>query len=73
VIALRREPGGFSGFIDGAAHHLALHAKCDIPGIHYTGLSLEETLREGWRKAVHPDDEMRVLGAWMEALARGRF
>lgn len=33
VIGLRREPGGFSGFIGGTAHHLALHAKCNILGI----------------------------------------
>ncbi|HTU50201.1 MAG TPA: universal stress protein [Acidobacteriaceae bacterium] len=33
VIGLRREPGGFSGFIGGTAHRLALHAKCDILGI----------------------------------------
>ena len=33
VIGLRREPGGFSGFIGGTAHHLALHSKCNILGI----------------------------------------
>ena len=33
VIGLRREPGGFSGFVGGTAHHLALHAKCNILGI----------------------------------------
>ena len=33
VIGLRREPGGFSGFIGGTSHHLALHAKCNILGI----------------------------------------
>jgi nucleotide-binding universal stress UspA family protein len=33
VIGLRHEPGGFSGFIGGTAHHLALHAKCNILGI----------------------------------------
>ena len=33
VIGVRREPGGFSGFIGGTAHHLALHAKCNILGI----------------------------------------
>jgi len=33
VIGLRRESGGFSGFIGGTAHHLALHAKCNILGI----------------------------------------
>ncbi|MGC1872231.1 MAG: PAS domain-containing sensor histidine kinase [Acidobacteriaceae bacterium] len=37
--------------------------------LDYTGLSLEESVGEGWRAAVHPDDEMRTLGAWMQSLA----
>ena len=37
--------------------------------LDYSGLSLEESLGEGWRKAVHPDDELRVLRTWMEAVA----
>ena len=36
--------------------------------LDYSGLSLEESLGDGWRKAVHPDDEMRVLRTWMEAV-----
>ncbi len=40
--------------------------------LDYTGMSLEETCGEGWRKAVHPDDELRVLQSWMEALAADR-
>jgi len=39
--------------------------------LDYSGLRLEEICGEGWRKAVHPDDELRTLDAWMEALARG--
>ncbi len=38
--------------------------------LDYTGLSLEELLGEGWRKVIHPEDELRTLAAWMEALAR---
>ncbi len=38
--------------------------------LDYTGLRLEEICDEGWRKAVHPDDELRTLGAWTEALQR---
>ena len=38
--------------------------------LDYSGLTLEEILGEGWRKAVHPEDELRVLQGWMEALAR---
>jgi PAS domain S-box-containing protein len=37
--------------------------------LDYGGLTLEEICGEGWRKALHPDDELRTLGAWMEALA----
>ena len=39
--------------------------------LDYTGLSLEESVGEGWRAAVHPDDEMRTLDAWKESLATG--
>ncbi|MGB8477273.1 MAG: PAS domain-containing protein [Acidobacteriaceae bacterium] len=38
--------------------------------LDYTGLSLEASLGDGWRAAVHPEDELRVLGTWMEALQR---
>ncbi|HET9101600.1 MAG TPA: PAS domain-containing protein, partial [Acidobacteriaceae bacterium] len=38
--------------------------------LNYTGLTLEEIVGEGWRKAVHPDDDLRTLGAWMEALTK---
>ncbi len=38
--------------------------------LDFTGMSLEESLGEGWRAAVHPDDEFHTLGAWMEARAR---
>jgi PAS domain S-box-containing protein len=37
--------------------------------LDYTGLSLEASLGEGWRSVVHPEDEARTFGAWMEALA----
>lgn len=44
---------------------------------HWLGIvdrSLEECLGEGWRKAVHPDDEEEVFAAWKEAaLARQAF
>ncbi|MEM9922315.1 MAG: PAS domain S-box protein [Cyanobacteria bacterium P01_D01_bin.50] len=32
-----------------------------------TGLSIEESLGNGWIKALHPDDCERVLKAWQEA------
>jgi PAS domain S-box-containing protein len=38
--------------------------------LDYTGMTLEESQGEGWRAAVHPEDEMRVLDGWMKALAR---
>jgi len=33
VVGLRREPGGFSRYLGGTAHQLALHAKCDVLGV----------------------------------------
>ncbi len=36
--------------------------------LDYTGLSLEEVLGKGWRQAVHPDDKLRTIGAWMQSL-----
>jgi nucleotide-binding universal stress UspA family protein len=33
VVGLRWEPGGLSQLLGGTAHHLALHARCDILGI----------------------------------------
>lgn len=38
--------------------------------LNYSGMTLEETCGEGWRAAIHPEDEMRVIEAWVEALAR---
>jgi len=37
--------------------------------LDYTGLSLEASLGEGWRAVIHPEDEPRTLGGWMEAVA----
>ena len=36
--------------------------------LDYGGLTLEEICGEGWRKGLHPDDELRTIGAWMKAL-----
>lgn len=36
----------------------------------YSGMTMEETQGEGWRAAVHPEDELRVLDAWRKALMR---
>jgi diguanylate cyclase (GGDEF)-like protein/PAS domain S-box-containing protein len=33
------------------------------------GLSLQESIGEGWCKAVHPEDRQRVLAEWLAALA----
>lgn len=38
--------------------------------LDYTGLTLEESIGEGWRAAVHPEDQLHVLEEWMKALAR---
>ena len=35
--------------------------------VDYTGLSLEETLGQGWTKPFHPDDQLRAWDAWRDA------
>jgi PAS domain S-box-containing protein len=35
-----------------------------------TGLSLEDALREGWAKSLHPDDRDRVFRDWFESVAK---
>jgi PAS domain S-box-containing protein len=37
-----------------------------------TGLNLEESLGDGWRKAVHPDDAQQVFADWKTAVDHGR-
>jgi two-component system, cell cycle sensor histidine kinase and response regulator CckA len=37
--------------------------------IDYTGLSLEESLGDGWTKPFHPDDKQLALEAWQKATA----
>lgn len=38
-----------------------------------TGLSLDESLGDGWLNAVHPDDRARALEAWGNAVTAGVF
>lgn len=38
--------------------------------LDYSGQTLEEACGEGWRAAVHPEDDPRVLRAWIDAIAR---
>jgi len=33
----------------------------------YTGLTLEESLGQGWKKAFHPEDQQRAGDAWQQA------
>jgi len=35
------------------------------------GLSLNETLGDGWRRAVHPDDAIRVFALWQNVINKG--
>ncbi|HEX6635585.1 MAG TPA: PAS domain-containing protein, partial [Usitatibacter sp.] len=35
----------------------------------YTGLSLAESVGKGWLRAIHPDDQHRVVAAWDKARA----
>ncbi len=39
----------------------------------YTGLTLDESLGEGWLAGVHPDDRGRAREAWRNAAASGVF
>ena len=34
----------------------------------YTGMSMEESLGDGWRKPFHPDDQERAATAWSKAV-----
>lgn len=36
-----------------------------------TGLTIEESLQEGWAEAVHPDDKDRLFVTWRNAVANG--
>jgi PAS domain S-box-containing protein len=40
---------------------------CDM-----TGLSREEALRDGWVRAIHPDDAAAVVAGWQAAVKAGR-
>jgi PAS domain S-box-containing protein len=40
--------------------------------LEMTGLSLEEALGKGWKKALHPKDRDRVIAEWYEAAREGR-
>jgi diguanylate cyclase (GGDEF)-like protein/PAS domain S-box-containing protein len=37
--------------------------------MEYTGLTLEESLGQGWNKLFHPEDERRAWNAWQHATA----
>ncbi|MEQ8771916.1 MAG: PAS domain S-box protein, partial [Erythrobacter sp.] len=39
----------------------------------YTGLSLEQSVGQGWLEAVHPDDREEALGDWRHAKAGGEM
>jgi PAS domain S-box-containing protein len=39
--------------------------------LEYTGLSQDEALGWGWRRAVHPEDLEKLIEAWRAVLASG--
>ncbi|HEY4669676.1 MAG TPA: PAS domain-containing protein [Tepidiformaceae bacterium] len=39
--------------------------------LHYTGLSIEDSIAGGWLEAIHPDDRERSSAAWWAAHAAG--
>ena len=38
--------------------------------VDYTGLTLEESMGDGWTKPFHPDDRQRASEAWLEATTK---
>jgi PAS domain S-box-containing protein len=44
---------------------------CNPQWTEYTGLSLADSLGQGWRGPFHPDDEARTSAAWANAVATG--
>jgi len=38
----------------------------------YTGLSLEEIMKEGWLQYVHPHDRLETIKQWMDAIMQGQ-
>lgn len=52
---------------DGAGQYLFVNERwCEIAGIGGT-----EALKEGWMRAIHPDDKARVIAAWGATLSTG--
>ncbi|MFZ2387060.1 MAG: PAS domain-containing protein, partial [Polaromonas sp.] len=39
--------------------------------LDYSGLSMEESLGQGWSSHIHPDDSLRASRLWEQALGRG--
>lgn len=39
--------------------------------LDYSGLSMEESLGQGWARHIHPDDSLRASMLWEQALGRG--
>ncbi|MFZ5775871.1 MAG: MASE3 domain-containing protein [Thermodesulfobacteriota bacterium] len=39
--------------------------------LRFAGLSLVEALGDGWSKALHPDDQERIVSAWLAATRDG--
>jgi PAS domain S-box-containing protein len=40
--------------------------------LDYTGMSLQDSLVHGWRRAIHPDDRERAATLWAQALLSGQ-
>jgi PAS domain-containing protein len=41
------------------------------PWLHFTGLTAEQSLGEGWRSTIHSDDLVRFEDRWNEVIAQG--
>jgi PAS domain S-box-containing protein len=45
---------------------------CNKHWYEYSGLTLEQIAGNGWRAALHPDDQERTIAVWYAAVAAGR-
>jgi len=49
--------------------------RCDFVNeqwLHYTGCEAAQQLGDGWLQQVHPQDQLRTITAWQEAVAHGQ-
>lgn len=45
--------------------------EANAPYLRLLGLSESEAIGSGWESAIHPDDSVRVMNAWEDAVSKG--